>query len=70
MKRINKYIDSLYVYNYIKPNISIKYLYDKLIINGNNYNKNRYYKILCVIRKALNKEKKFCVCRLLFFCFK
>ena len=40
MKKINKYIESLYIFDYIKPNISIKNQYDKVIINGNNYNHN------------------------------
>ena len=40
MKRINKYTESLLVFNYNKPDISIDNRYDKLIINGNNTNRN------------------------------
>ena len=35
MKRINKYTESLLIFKYIKPNISLNNQYDKLIINGN-----------------------------------
>ena len=34
MKKINKYDESLLVYKGIEPNISIKNIYDKVIING------------------------------------
>ena len=40
MKRINKYIESLYVFKYQKPKISLNKQYDKLIINGNLNTKN------------------------------
>ena len=39
MKRINKYIESLYVFDYKTPAISIKNNYNKLIIKGNPLNK-------------------------------
>ena len=35
MKGINKYKDSLLVFDEIKPNITIKNIYDKVIISGN-----------------------------------
>jgi len=40
MKRVNKYIESLYIYNYNKPNISLNGNFDKLIISGNKSSKN------------------------------
>ena len=40
MKRIKKYTESLYVFEYKKPKISLKDHYDKIIINGNTKNKN------------------------------
>ena len=40
MKRVNKYTESLYVFDYKLPNISLKNNYDKLIIKGNSLNKN------------------------------
>ena len=39
MKKLSYYTDSLYVYKISFPKISIKGKYDKLIINGNPYNK-------------------------------
>ena len=40
MKKLKSYSDSLYVYKFTDPKISIKNKYDKLIIKGNSYNKN------------------------------
>ncbi|MBQ8891887.1 MAG: hypothetical protein IJ068_03375 [Bacilli bacterium] len=40
MKRVNKYTESLYVFDYKLPDISLKNNYDKLIISGNPINKN------------------------------
>ena len=36
MKKINKFDESLLIYDYINPKISIKDTYNKIIINGNN----------------------------------
>lgn len=35
MKKLGKYNENLYVYNIVKPTISIKDNYDKFVINGN-----------------------------------
>ena len=40
MKRVNKYTESLLVFEEVKPSISIEKKYDKLIISGNPTNKN------------------------------
>ena len=51
MKRLNKYIPSLLVFNYQKPSISIKNQYDKLIIKGNKINRN-----ICILLKINDIE--------------
>ena len=40
MKRVKKYTESLYVFSYTNPKISINNKYDKLIINGNKSTNN------------------------------
>ena len=40
MKKLKSYSDSLYVYKFKNPKISINNKYDKLVIKGNSYNKN------------------------------
>lgn len=39
MKKLGKYNDNLYVYDVVKPTISIKDNYDKFVINGNTTKK-------------------------------
>lgn len=52
MKKINKFNESLLVFNSIKPKVSVEGIYDKVIINGNN-NKKRISIILNINNKNL-----------------
>ena len=55
MKKLSSYSDSLYVFDYIYPTISVSYQYDKLIIQGNSLKKN--ISILVKIKDSSFLEK-------------
>ena len=63
MKRVNKYTESLYIYDQEKPIISINNQYDKLIISGNKSTKNISILIntnnIDIIKKLKDKSLNF-----------